>query len=157
MTRLHVLLIVLGLLAVAYFVGHYRGVDSVKPVIVETVKEVKGETQIVYKDRVVTKVVTKIQKPDGTIITRETDKTKDVDKTTDKKIDKTVDAQTPVADDQKNYEAGLGYRLYQVDDLKTFDAKNVEVRVGRRIGGDVWLEGAATQKDVTLGITYKWK
>lgn len=77
----------LGLFGLGVLYGH----KTVEPIVVtkvETIHDkvlIKGDTviKVVYRDRIVSRDITTIKKKDGTVITREKDKTEDVAKTKD--------------------------------------------------------------------------
>jgi len=127
-------------------------------------KEVKGETQIVYKDRVVT--VTKTVKPDGTTTetTRTEEKSKDETKTTEKtevaKEESGNRTETPVS---SNYSLGVSYVavIRSYNDLLpglSPSVSNIQITAGRRLLGDLWLDiGVAPVGGVySLGVSFKF-
>lgn len=144
-----------GLLSL-FGLGVLYGHHTTPPVIVTQTqvveKRVQGATQIVYKDRIITKTVTTTKKPDGTVTTTETDKTEDKDKDTSKTISKdliTKDTEQSVAPAQqldRNYMVGI-YKGVHLD----LSARSggidtgVGAQVGRRLGTfddlDVWITG----------------
>lgn len=149
--------------AAAFVVGYDKGKRGAEAAVVKQETKVQVEERIVYKDRIVTKTVIKIQKPDGTVITKETDKVEEADKTTDIKKDdiRLVTSPSPKAA-QDTYMIGV-YKGLKLDLSPSFD-EGVEVTVGRRIFGGFWLNtGYSTIKrspdtpdTALLGISYSW-
>lgn len=162
-----------ALLVSVFGMGYYTGRSLIKPDIQiqyqdrVTEKQVKGETQIVYKDRTVT--VTKTVYPNGTTTT--TTKTEDKNETADKKTSetdkdttKTVSkTETAVASQSKNYSLGVSYfnQIHSYGDLLNLTSvgvNNLEVTAGYRLLGDVWLESGVvpTQGAFSIGLSVKF-
>lgn len=154
-----ILIGLVGLYALGYFHGH-----SDVPVVTQTHEVVtKGDTQtiekVVYRDRIVTRTVETVRKPDGTVITKEVDHSKE-DTESDRKS-KDVRTQVAVTDTEKgrtNYMLGVMYRLDRntIETADHWDRQNLELQVGRRLMGDIWLEATASQQDMSIGIMYQW-
>lgn len=99
------------------------------------VQTAKVETQV----KTVTRTVVKTVKPDGTVVTRETDKV------IDKHIDKDVKVTTiPRPEYRVGVQTGIDLRP--------------TVTAGRRLFGNVWLDSSfkPSTKDVTIGLSYEF-
>ena len=110
--------------------------------------------KVVYRDRVVEKGTTTIKKPDGTVITKETEKTKESERTDDRSSHEVLVATAPV--EGNDYSAGVSYRVTSQTDITSPESRNIGVTVGRRLIGDVWLQIEATQRDMTMGVAVHW-
>ena len=137
--------------------GQVRTVVQYKDKIVE--KEVKGDTEIQWKDRIV--IVTHTIYKDGTV--QDTTTTKSDNKTEQKHEDlvekddtkESIKVTTPDAD---NYEVGIAYKALlpgYVPGLDTTSEARTSVTVGRRLFGDVWVTGevAPITKEVSIGLS----
>jgi hypothetical protein len=120
-----------SLIAGIFYAGYHTGAGKV----ITTTERIKGETEIVYKDRIVT--VTKTVQPDGTVT--ETTKTEDSSKT---EKTKTEANKVAVAAARMKYSLGLftmpkvirgGGEIKRVSLLPGVSA-------GYNLGNEVWLK-----------------
>lgn len=97
----------------------------------------QGEKEVVYKDRIVTKIIEK--KPDGTIIEKTVTEDKS-GKTTEKQVDKSTQVKSALA----KYSLGLGIeRIVTTESIgKTFReyTESYYGSVGVRVWGPAWAE-----------------
>lgn len=125
----------LVVLLIAYAAGYFEGAGQVRTVTVEHVVEKQGDTQVVYRDHIIT--VTKEVDPDGKEIT--TTKTEQVAEHEDQKTEESVeDKKTEVTPAEKNYSLGLLYNA-RLGDLLPGPSR-VELDGGRRLLGPIWLD-----------------
>lgn len=141
-TKLHEILLALAILIGVFLAGFYegRGDRQIETHTVVQTETKTGDTQIVYRDRIVTQVVEK--KPDGTVTT--TTKTEQVADNIERKTaetDKSSDTSTKTAPVLSNYSLGLAYvsSYSELLDLTKPGWSNLEVTAGRRLLGDTWL------------------
>lgn len=140
--------------AIAIFTGGFyigRGQKEVE--IQEKVVTVKGETQVVVRDRIVT--VTRVVKPDGTI--EESTRTEDRDRKETSRSEEVAKEKSKVTRSiASQYSLGLKYWVPNSDILdvgRVRDMNNYEVQVGRRLVGDVWIQGGyRLDKQVSIGL-----
>lgn len=153
-----------GVMAIALLVlgsgltGYYLGKGDKEVVIQEKVIYQQGETKVEYRDRIVT--VTKIVKPDGTVI--ETQKTEDRERKEEKKdtviVDDKSSKSTPIL---SKYSLGARYwlplALDSLGDKNTYMNTNaIEITAGRRVFGEIWVEGGyRLDREVSLGFSLK--
>lgn len=132
------LAVLILLLAISFFLGYKKGSGNV----ITVTKEIKGETQIQYKDRIVT--VTKIIRPDGTI--EETTKTEDKSKSTTKKETQKDVAVTPAKD---KYSLGLITSPHvERDGMSVRKVKLLPgVTAGYNLGNDIWVKFGTVPAD----------
>lgn len=166
--------ILFTLVPVAFLVGailgYYngpRGPGPVQTVEVERVVEkiVQGEerVRVEYRDRIVTRTV--VQKPNGTVITRETErdragekqeerKTTVADKESARDISRTVGASSA----SSRFSLGVSYWPRYSDllaDSSRFNWERFEIDSGIRVLGPVWLNlGVRTD---SVGIGFRWE
>lgn len=153
MTLPYKILIVLTVLLSTYLGAFFHGRSTVAlpaplPPEVRTV----GVEHTVYKDRVVTKEITKIASPDGTVITKESETTKDSDRV----ADKDTSSERQGGQVERNYSAGVLYRVTSSEDLTIPKASALGVRLGWRLIDGLWVQVDATQKDATVGLAIQW-
>ena len=138
------IIIVLVLVLAAAGIGFYygRGDKQIE------IHEIKGETHVEFRDRIVT--VTKTIQKDGTVI--ETTKTEEINRETDIKVVEKDSKSTPVT---SKYSLSLG--ITSLTGLASpYDPSNYYVGAGTRVFGPVWLEGSVRgDKSITLGIRYE--
>lgn len=174
MITLYKYLAVIGIILVSLLGAYYYGRESV-PLTVQTIeKTVNTVTQsavverIVYRDRETEKQTTTIKKPDGTVITTEDEKSKDLSSTDDKtsKTTTTVaekDSSKTVSSGQsgdKNYMVGV-YKGVGIDlSVHPKLEEGQEIIIGRRLFGSFWINGGFNTvhgtKEVLVGISYEW-
>ena len=106
----------------------------------QAVKYIKGKTKVVYKDKVIDRIIYREIKPDGTITEKieekETDKSK-IDTTTTENTEK-----TPIFAPQstKDWIIGIGYPFYENSQIfGNFELKRLSMEVNRRILGDIYM------------------
>lgn len=148
-------IILIGVIGAGCF---YIGKGQREIVIEEKIIYKEGETKIEYRDRTVIKE--KIIKPDGTIIEREI--TKNIEKEIEKRskelaqeISKKI---TPVL---SNYSLGVRYWLplsyNELLNRQTYSKEGLEITAGKRIVGEIWLEGGyKLDNSFSLGVSYKF-
>jgi hypothetical protein len=143
-----------AILALALFVaGFYTGKGQKEIEIQEKVVQIKGETQVLIKDRIVT--VTKVVRPDGTV--EEITRTEDKDRKETSRSEEIAKEKSKVTRSiASQYSLGLKYWVPNSDILdvgRVRDINNYEVQVGRRLVGEVWLQGGYRfDKQVSIGL-----
>ncbi len=143
-------LLALILIVAAGGTGYYYGKGDV--IVQKEVTTVKGDTQVVVHDHIIT--VTRTVRPDGT--TMETTRTEEKAKTEESHTSTrdTSSTVTPIAA-LPNYSLGVNYGIRYsglLDDVVRPDPQQVQVQFGRRFLGPVWGEVGAGLKQVTLGV-----
>lgn len=144
----------IAIAALALFVGGFyvgRGQKQVE--IQEKVVTVKGETEIVIRDKIVT--VTRVVRPDGTI--EESTRTEDRDRKESSRSEEVAKEKSKVTRSiASQYSLGLKYWVPNSDILDVGRVRNInnyEVQVGRRLVGDVWIQGGyRLDKQVSIGL-----
>jgi hypothetical protein len=127
---------VITILLVGACGGYYFAVNTIKPQVVEIIKEKKITVKNTEKNKITTK-------PDGTII-KETTSTKE-----DSKIDRTSE---PV---KTKYSAGV--KVHKKIDLSP--DLDYTLEVGKRIkNSDLWIEGGyrMNTKEISLGVKFEF-
>ena len=127
--------------------GGYLWGQATAPVQVQEVERIvyrQGETQTVWKDRIV--VVEKEQKPDGTV--KETTTVTEKDKAKTETVVETAKdtSTTPVVAQRPSSQYSLGVAVRPLDGTPS-------VTAGYRLLGPVWAEGSVSRKrEVTVGL-----
>lgn len=146
-----------GLAAViaAALAGFYTGRGQKEVEIQEKIITTKGETQTVFKDRIIT--VTKVLRPDGTV--EETTRTEDKSgSSSTKSSEKSKEKDTVTTSIASQYSLGLKYWASLDDkfneaDRTVRDTGRYEVVAGYRILGDIWVEGGyRLDKQLSVGL-----
>lgn len=174
--------VVLAALVGSYFYGRESVPEVVRTVEVEKVVQVITEgkvvEKIVYRDRETEKQTTTIKKPDGTVITTEDEKTKDVDRTDDKdttskqvvdskEVDKTHEVLATSGagnGNDRSYMVGVSKGVRIDLNARPSLEDGQEVTVGRHIGGGFWVTGgystigahSGDRGSALIGIAYSW-
>jgi hypothetical protein len=140
-----------GVVCVAiFFTGFYAGKGDREIQIQEKVVNKEAEAKTLFKDRIVT--VTKIVKPDGTVIEQT--------KAEDKKINSDVKTQEASSEKTEisrpalsNYSLGL-FGKKSLKDSPISATPNLGVSVGRRMIGELWLKVGVipAEKEASVGI-----
>lgn len=136
------------LVAAAGATGYWQGVSNRKTITVEHT----AQTLIEYRDRIV--VHEKIIHPDGTI--EEKDTTREISEDTNHSESDREVTSTPVLPD---YSLGIRYGSTYSDLLRNSLSPNpnsLELNIGRRILGPLWVEVGAGLERVTLGVRYEF-
>lgn len=125
---LNKILIALGTLIIAFVIGFFSGKSE----------KIITEDKIIYKDRI--KTITKIVKPDGTVITEE--------KTEDKQGSQTKTAEKPLS----RYSAGIitqsRYDRYNI---------NYGATIGMRLVDNFWIKGSFVPADKQLAVIIEFQ
>lgn len=141
--------------------GYYFGTQNAEVQIINRTVHEKGEiqTQIVYRDRIVERTVTKY--PDGTVV--ESDRTTDKD-TTEQQSAKTSNDTNSITQivipTTTKYSLGLR-ETFSYSNLFPTTAelrRNIEITGGRRLIGDLWLDVGVQPGNsaFTLGIRFEF-
>ena len=155
------ILAIIVVLCTTFGIAYWEGRNSVAPEIQTVIQKEKADTQIVYRDRIVTvtKVITK--KPDGTTTETDTTKTEESNKETDKEVDTSTDSKQIVPTNLEPPKYSLGVR-YIAEYKDLFPAPtggslaNWEGSLGYRVIGPAWLDVSAGEKRLGLGIRIEW-
>jgi hypothetical protein len=135
----------IGLFAGGFYIG--RGNKEVEIREIRT----KGETVTKIVDRIVT--VTRTVHPDGTVEEKTTTENKD---TNIKDKEKSTDRDSLTSSNTSNYSLGVHYWIplsSRILDPETYSIKAVDVSIGRRLIGDIWVDGSYRfNGDLALGI-----
>lgn len=176
---LAILGVVLAALIGSYFYGRESVPEVVRTVEVEKVVQVVTEgkvvEKIVYRDRETEKKTTTIRRADGTVITTEDEKTKDVDKVDDKdttskqvvqskEVDKTHEVLTSTGSTERSYMVGVSKGVRIDLNVKPSLQDGQEVTVGRRLVGGLWITGGFStvgnkpgdKGSALIGVAYSW-
>lgn len=146
--------------ALAIFAGgFYTGKGQSRVDVQERIVYKQGETQTVYKDRIV--VVEKTISPDGTVkeTTRTEEKEGSSKQTTVSNDKDTQKITTPIL---SNYSLGLKYWAsmadkISVDGTRYRDTNNYEITAGYRTMGEVWIQGGyKLDRQLSLGVALQF-
>lgn len=145
-------IITLSLTALGFASGLYIGQGQKEVQVVEK----KGDTQVIYKDRIVT--VTKTIQKDGTVT--ETTKTEDKDINRNTHTVDTEHLSTPVKLAQ--YRLGVSY-WFQYNEIlgeqqsHIFDYRNqVSAVASRRLLGPVWVDLYLRKQEAAVGLSLEF-
>lgn len=136
------------LTVIAGLTGYYQGKGQREIQIIEKV----GETRTEWRNRIVT--VTRVVRPDGT--TEESTSTRDEERESSSRSSSRDNQSRPVL---SNYSLGLSYwASYSspIQDLSTADLRRIELHLGRRIVGEVWVEIGVREESFSLGVSTKF-
>lgn len=137
------LVVALALFGAGYYLGHGQ--------IEIITREIKGETVT----QTVTKVVTveRIVHPDGTVqqrtITRDEDRNQESKTNTKQQVTTNSKSYIP------NYSIGIRYWANYSNllaDSTSLETSRLELSIGRRLLGNLWLEAGARTNSASLGL-----
>jgi hypothetical protein len=136
--------------------GYILGYQNREVVTDTRIVHERGEKEIVYRDRIVTRTI--VRKPDGT--TTETETTEERDRTERERNDRSSSETVAASRSASRYRLGTSYWASSTSDVRELSRTNLELHGAVNLLGPLDLElgtrPLGDRKEVSLGLSIRF-